>query len=59
MLDTYLAADMFVMPSTAEAFGMMAIESMAFAKPVSCFPALLSGDFERSECWIAGTHGRC
>jgi glycosyltransferase involved in cell wall biosynthesis len=37
MLDTYLAADIFVMPSTAEAFGMMAIESMAFAKPVIVF----------------------
>jgi glycosyltransferase involved in cell wall biosynthesis len=37
MLDNYLAADMFVMPSTAEAFGMMAVESMAFAKPVIVF----------------------
>jgi glycosyltransferase involved in cell wall biosynthesis len=37
MLDTYLVADMFVMPSTAEAFGMMAIECMAFGKPVIVF----------------------
>jgi glycosyltransferase involved in cell wall biosynthesis len=37
MLDTLHAVDFFVMPSTAEAFGMMAIESMACGKPVIVF----------------------
>jgi glycosyltransferase involved in cell wall biosynthesis len=37
LLDAYAAADMLVMPSTAEAFGMMAIEAMACARPVIVF----------------------
>ena len=31
------ACDVFLMPSTAEAFGMMAIEAMAASRPVVCF----------------------
>jgi glycosyltransferase involved in cell wall biosynthesis len=34
MLDVYHAADVFLMPSVAEAFGMMAMEAMACGKPV-------------------------
>lgn len=37
MLDAYAAADLFAMPSTAEAFGLMAIEAMACGKPVVVF----------------------
>jgi glycosyltransferase involved in cell wall biosynthesis len=37
MLDFYRAADIFLMPSTAEAFGMMAMEAMACGKPVVVF----------------------
>lgn len=33
----YNAADIFLMPSTAEAFGMMAMEAMACGKPVIVF----------------------
>jgi glycosyltransferase involved in cell wall biosynthesis len=34
MIDAYNAADIFLMPSAAEAFGMMAMEAMACGKPV-------------------------
>ncbi len=37
MKNAYLAADFFLMPSTQEAFGMMAMEAMACAKPVVVF----------------------
>jgi glycosyltransferase involved in cell wall biosynthesis len=35
--DAFIAADIFLMPSIAEAFGVMAIEAMACSKPVICF----------------------
>ncbi|CAO4192091.1 D-inositol-3-phosphate glycosyltransferase [Methylorubrum extorquens] len=35
--DIISASDIFLMPSTAEAFGVMAIEAMACCKPVICF----------------------
>ena len=34
MVEAYAAADVFLMPSTAEAFGMMGIEAMACSRPV-------------------------
>lgn len=37
MRDALVASDIFLMPSTAEAFGVMAIEAMACGKPVISF----------------------
>lgn len=37
MVDLYSASDLFLMPSVAEAFGLMAIESMACSIPVIVF----------------------
>ncbi len=37
MIEALTASDIFAMPSTAEAFGLMAIEAMACSKPVVVF----------------------
>ena len=50
----YNACDIFVMPSTGESFGMMAVEAMSCGKPVICFDntALPSVTFA-PDCGIA------
>jgi glycosyltransferase involved in cell wall biosynthesis len=37
LVDAFKASNLFLMPSTAETFGVMAIEAMACGKPVLCF----------------------
>lgn len=37
LADLYSACDVFLMPSTGEAFGLMAIEAMASGRPLVCF----------------------
>jgi glycosyltransferase involved in cell wall biosynthesis len=37
MRDVYDATDIFLMPSLADSFGLMAVEAMAFGKPTICF----------------------
>lgn len=37
MRDVYDATDLFLMPSLADSFGLMAVEAMAFGKPSVCF----------------------
>ena len=58
MLDTLHAVDFFVMPSTAEAFGMMAIESMACGKPVIVFDRTSLPEVTRApDIGVAVPHG--
>jgi len=49
IVSAYRAADLFLMPSSQESFGLMAIEAMACAKPVVVFsgtslPEVINGD---------------
>jgi len=44
LAEFYNCSDIFLMPSTAEAFGMMAIEAMACAKPVIAFAGTALSD---------------
>jgi glycosyltransferase involved in cell wall biosynthesis len=48
------ASDVLLMPSLAEAFGLMAIEAMAAARPVICFEGTALPSVTRApECGIA------
>lgn len=50
----YSACDAFLMPSTAEAFGLMALEAMAAGRPVVCFEGTsLPWVTHAPECGIA------
>jgi len=50
----FAAADVFVMPSLAEAFGLMAVEAMAASRPVVCFEdTALPAITHAPECGIA------
>lgn len=53
MADIYCASDIFLMPSTAEAFGLMAIEAMAAGRPVVvCEGTSLPGVTFAPECGV-------
>jgi len=50
----FSACDVFLMPSTAEAFGLMALEAMAAGRPVVCFEGTSLPSVTRApECGIA------
>ena len=50
----YSACDMLLMPSTAEAFGLMALEAMAAGRPVVCFEGTSLPDTTHApDCGIA------
>jgi len=58
MVDLYSAADIFLMPSVAESFGMMAIESMACSLPlIVCEGTALPSVTFAPECGIAIKQG--
>ena len=58
LVELYSAADLFLMPSVAEAFGLMAVEAMACSLPVIVFEgtSLPSVTFS-PECGIALKRG--
>ena len=50
----FSACDVFVMPSTSEAFGLMAVEAMAAGRPVVCFEGTaLPSVTHAPECGVA------
>jgi glycosyltransferase involved in cell wall biosynthesis len=50
----FSACDVFLMPSTAEAFGLMALEAMMASRPVICFEGTaLPGVTHAPDCGIA------
>ena len=54
MAEFYNLCDIFIMPSEAESFGMMAIEAMASATPVICFKKTVIEELIYApECGIA------
>lgn len=54
----FSACDVFVMPSLAEAFGLMAVEAMAAGRPVVCFEGTaLPAVTHAPECGIAVPSG--
>lgn len=60
--DTYQTAlsacDVFVMPSVAESFGLMAVEAMAASRPVVCFAGTSVADVTHApECGVAVAPG--
>ncbi len=58
LLDAYAACDFFAMPSMAEAFGLMAIEAMACARPVLSFEGTsLPGISFAPEAGVSVPHG--
>lgn len=50
----YTAADIFLMPSLAESFGMMSVEAMAYGCPVICFQNTVLEEITYApECGVA------
>lgn len=54
----FAACDVFLMPSSAEAFGLMALEAMASARPVVCFEGTALPEVTHApECGLAVPSG--
>lgn len=54
MAELYACCDVFLMPSVAESFGMMAVEAMASLRPVLCFQGTAVEEVTYApECGIA------